>query len=59
MIAAVGVLLLVGAAAAGRRVAALAVSGCLLTTLGGMLLLQNALGYHESWANPGRCYPRL
>ncbi|MHB0876816.1 MAG: hypothetical protein ACYC5O_12330 [Anaerolineae bacterium] len=45
-----GVLLLVGAVAGGKSAAPLAVPGCLLTTLGGILLLQNSFDYFESWA---------
>jgi hypothetical protein len=45
-----GVLMLAGMLAGGRQAAGLAVPGCVLTTVGGILLVQNTFGYYESWA---------
>ena len=45
-----GLLCFAGLIAGGRRAAGLAVPGALLTTLGGILLLQSLTGYYESWA---------
>lgn len=45
-----GVLFLAGMVAGGRRTAGLAIPGCILTTLGGILLVQNTFNYYESWA---------
>lgn len=45
-----GVLMLTGMAVGGRGAAGLAVPGCILTTVGGILLVQNTFDYYESWA---------